>query len=186
MDYSDKDARARLIEMANQTVGAIYAGSMPGRLREPPPCNPYNTVLVAMANAKYRDWARHWFRVAEMFGPCNVGNIELSCYNPLAKTGDVSCHFTWTYDPDITFNAPGGAYTLDTDPLADGDRNHAMFTKLFEAAREAGAGPELLEKLRRVLLAPVSADEVISRTEEMRNEWPEIQAELIRLGIELP
>ncbi|CAB9528467.1 expressed unknown protein [Seminavis robusta] len=117
-------ARADVMELANKNVAIFYKSlGWVKYLRLPPPCNPINTTSnYALELLHHRAWADYFFNIARRDGPCNVASVERAVGSPLSHTGGSTVAFTWTYDPEISFNAKDGT-TLNQEhllPVVDG------------------------------------------------------------------
>jgi hypothetical protein len=60
-----------------------------------------NIADYVLAICWQREWINNFFYIARHDGPCQVGNIENSIFNPLTTTGSTTLFFTFTYDPEI-------------------------------------------------------------------------------------
>mmetsp|Transcript_9880 Transcript_9880/g.32190 ORF Transcript_9880/g.32190 Transcript_9880/m.32190 type:complete len:591 (+) Transcript_9880:1804-3576(+) len=123
------EVRKKLLVGTREAIDKIFKTKPPGcefrfhdRFRLPIPGNPINTTAWILAQQYFRPWLRRWFGYARESGDGSwkVGNAELCVLNPASKHGDLTTHFTWTYDLDVAFHALYG--TVDHaggDPLAD-------------------------------------------------------------------
>ncbi|CAJ1962286.1 unnamed protein product [Cylindrotheca closterium] len=105
------DFRKKVLENANHCVEMQY--TMLGwqkYLRLPPPTNPINTTCSMLEMGQYKTWADYFFGIGRLQGPCEVGNVEHAFGSPLSPTGSCTVSFTWTYDPEIKFNAMPNNY----------------------------------------------------------------------------
>ena len=109
LDYSQPEARASIFEAGNESMTRMYTlFDWKSTLRFPPPQNPMNIADHGLALHYKKAWSKHWFAVAQREGSCQVGNLESASWNPLTSTGSNTILFTFTYDPEITFNIPKG------------------------------------------------------------------------------
>ena len=110
IDYRGKErseARASIIEIANKSVEHCYRlKGWQKYFRSPPPTNPINTTSnYGLEFLHYKKWADYFFGIAQRGGPCQVANLEHAIGSPVSSTGCSTVAFTWTSDPEITFNS---------------------------------------------------------------------------------
>jgi hypothetical protein len=116
IDFADASIRASLIKESHKNAVMFYRTfGWTEILRIPPPENPINTVShFVLEILHYEKWCEHFFDLARLQGPCRVGNVERSRPSPLSNTGESTVHFTWTYDPEISFENLAQASIIDT------------------------------------------------------------------------
>jgi hypothetical protein len=105
MDYDSGDQRRHMIKTSKEALKKGYNFLEIGQFfRFPEPTNPINSVGNALSVHFYQKWVEYWLGTGREGGQhCGVANMEQAPYNPLCKMGGATCHFTWTYDLEITF-----------------------------------------------------------------------------------
>ena len=104
MDYRSSEIREQILKGSKESIRKYMQGiKIDGRFRLPLPTNPVNTCLFALGMGKFDLWLNRWLSLGNSDGSCRVAQIDHFTFG-LASMGTATTHFTWTYDPQISFN----------------------------------------------------------------------------------